>query len=455
MLKKILSEKSILFLILFIAVFLRFSSLAVFMYKNDITISENGMSAYPLGDDSQIYYNTAKNLVEGKGYSITTTEIYQELPVFFKPTGIPSTYYQNYYPPVYSVFLSILYRLFGTSILVYAIPQIILGVATCYLAYFIARTAFSSKMGLLACFLLAIYHPLIWWTAYIRAETLFIFLLLLTIIFLMKAVQKNLDLKYIIFSGIALGISCLCRAVVLYLPIFIVFYFAILLFKKDKKRLFLGTTVFLLTFCVTLAPWSYRNHKIFKTYSVTSSDAWATFYGCNVMSPDLPFFDLYELKFPDEKVEILLPGDEKAASIAFVKDRPLTYAKLCLKRCIAFWSPITKKPSLIKKVLDTIIYIFVFPMAFYGFYKSKWWFDVGAGLKPAPTLLITVILYYTILHSLVGVDDALIYRYPIIPLICIFSAYGYYAYFTRIGHRPTLVNTDKTLESVMEQKIDT
>lgn len=440
MFKKILSEKSILIFILFIAVFLRFSSLAVFMYKNDITISENGMSAYPLGDDSQIYYNTAKNLVEGKGYSLTTTEIYQELPEFFKPTGIPNTYYQNFYPPVYSVFLSILYRLFGTSILVYAIPQIILGGATCYLAYCIARTAFSPKIGLLACFLLAIYHPLIWWTSYIRAETLFIFLLLLTIIFLMKAVQKNLDLKYIIFSGIALGISCLCRAVVLYLPIFIVSYFVILLFKKDKKRLFLGTTVFLLTFCVTLAPWSCRNHKIFKTYSVTSSDAWATFYGCNVMSPDLPFFDLYELKFPDEKVEILLPGGEKAASIAFVKDRPLTYAKLCLKRFITFWGPITKKPSLIKKVADTFIYIIVFPMAFYGFYKSKWWVNAGAGLRPAPTLLITVILYYTILHSLVGVDDALIYRYPIIPLICIFSAYGYYTYFRRIG---TQTNTDK------------
>ena len=435
MLKKILSEKSILIFILFIAVFLRFSSLAVFMYKNDITISENGMSAYPLGDDSQIYYNTAKNLVEGKGYSITTTEIYRELPVFFKPTGIPNTYYQNYYPPVYSVFLSILYRLFGTSILVYAIPQIILGGATCYLAYFIARTAFSSKIGLLACFLLAIYHPLIWWTSYIRAETLFIFLLLLTIVFLMKAVQKNLDLKYIIFSGIALGMSCLCRAVVLYLPIFIVSYFVILLFKKDKKRLFLGTAVFLLTFCVTLAPWSYRNHKIFKTYSVTSSDAWATFYGCNV-----PFFDLYEINFNYVPAEIALLEGEKAASIAFVKDRPLTYAKLCLKRFIAFWGPITKKPSLIKKVVDTFIYIIVFPMAFYGFYKSKWW----TGFKSAPTLLITVILYYTVLHSLVGVDDALIYRYPIIPLICIFSAYGYYAYFTRIGHRPTLINTEKT-----------
>ncbi|MBM4056018.1 MAG: glycosyltransferase family 39 protein [Planctomycetes bacterium] len=429
MLKKILSEKNILIFILFVAVFLRFSSLAVFMYKNDIAISENGLSAYPIGDDSQIYYNTAKNLVEGKGYSITTTEIYQELPVFFKSTGIPDTYFQNFYPPVYSVFLSILYRIFGTSILVYAIPQIILGSATCYLVYVIARSAFSSKIGLLACFLLAIYHPLIWWTSYIRAETLFIFLLLLAIVFLTKAVRKNLDLKYIIFSGIALGMSCLCRTVVMYLPVFVVPYFAILFFKKDKKRLFLSTAVFLLAFCITLAPWSYRNHNIFKTYSVTSSDAWATFYGCNVMSPDLPFFDLYEIKFPDEKTDILLPGGEKAASIAFVKDRPLTYAKLCLKRFITFWGPITKKPSLIKKVADTFIYIIVFPMAFYGFYKSKWWVNAGAGLRPAPALLITVILYYTILHSAVGVDDALIYRYPIIPLICIFSAYGYYAYF--------------------------
>jgi len=129
-------------------------------------------------------------------------------------------------------------------------------------------------------------------------------------------------------------------------------------------------------------------------------------------------------------VDIRLPGGEKAASIAFVKDRPLTYAKLCLKRFITFWGPITKKPSFMKKVGDTLIYIIVFPMAFYGFYKSKWWvINSKSVFNPIPALLTTVILYYTILHSLVGVDDALIYRYPIIPLVCIFSAYGYYACF--------------------------
>ena len=426
---KILSEKSILIFILFIAFFARFTSLIVFMYKNNIPIHESGITAYPQVDDSQIYYDTAKNLAEGKGYSFTTTDVSQKLPEYFKPSHIPNTYYQNFYPPIYSSFLGILYRFFGISILVYAIPQIILGTMSCYLTYVIAKEIFSSKVGLLAGFLISIYHPIVWWTSYIRAETLFIFLLLLAILFLIKAVKNDLDIKNTILSGVFLAISCLCRTAILYLPIFIVFYFIIVFFRKDKKRLLCGIIIFLLSFYVSLLPWAYRNHTVFNNFSITSSDAWATFYGCNVSSEDLPFFDLYEIKYDEGKARQALSTGLKKASIAFVQKHPLKYVKLCLKRFITFWGPITKKPSFAKKVLDTFIYIIVFPMAFYGFYKSKWWFDVGAGLKPAPTLLITVILYYTILHSLVGVDDALIYRYPIIPLICIFSGYGYYTFF--------------------------
>ncbi|MBM2834020.1 MAG: 2 protein [Candidatus Brocadiaceae bacterium] len=427
---KILSKKSILIFILFIAFFVRFTSLVVFMYKNNIPIHESGISAYPQIDDSQIYYYTAKNLAEGKGYSFTTTDVPQKLPEYFKPSHIPNTYYQNFYPPIYSSFLGILYRFFGTSILVYAIPQIILGTMSCYLTYVIAKEIFSSKVGLLAGFLISIYHPIVWWTSYIRAETLFIFLLLLAILFLIKAVKNNLDTKNTILSGLFLAISCLCRTAVLYLPIFVVLYFIIVFFRKDRKRLMCGISIFLLSFCISLLPWTYRNYTVYNKFSITSSDAWATFYGCNVTSADLPFFDLYEIKYDEEKAALASSKGLKEASISFVKKHPIKYTKLCLKRFFAFWGPVTKKPSFIKKVVDTFIYIIIFPMAFWGFYRSKWWFDVGAGLKPAPTLLITVILYYTILHSLVGVDDALIYRYPIIPLICIFSAYGYYAYFT-------------------------
>ncbi|HHT9135999.1 MAG TPA: hypothetical protein ACFYEK_02015 [Candidatus Wunengus sp. YC60] len=184
---------------------------------------------------------------------------------------------------------------------------------------------------------------------------------------------------------------------------------------------------------MSVLPWAYRNYTLYNQFAITTTEDWDTFYVCNVTSADLPFFDLYEVKYDQDTEDdiklLMLAKGTKEASIVFIKKHTLKYLKLCTKRFLAYWGPVTKKPSFAKKVLDTFIYIIVFPMAFYGFYKSKWWFDVGAGFKPAPALLITVILYYTILHSLVGVDDALIYRYPIIPLICIFSGYGYYTFF--------------------------
>ena len=47
MVKKILTEKRILIFILFIAVFTRSIALILFMQKYDITVHDNGMSAYP------------------------------------------------------------------------------------------------------------------------------------------------------------------------------------------------------------------------------------------------------------------------------------------------------------------------------------------------------------------------------------------------------------------------
>jgi len=426
----ILTEKRVLILILFIAFFARFASLIVFMHKNNITVHESGM----IDSDSYLYYQSAINLASGKGYSISVTDQNQKLPASFKPSIIPNTYFHNYYPPVYSSFLSILYRFLGTSILVYAIPQIILGVIVCYLTYLITKEVFPLKAGLSASFLLAIYPPIVWWTSYIRNENLFIPLLLLTIIVLIKAAKNSLDIKNTILAGFFLAISCLCRSAILYLPIFIVFCFIMIFYKKDKKRLLYGMVFFLLSFYISLLPWAYRNYTVYNKFAITTTEAWDAFYACNVTSADLPFFDLYEIKYVQEKEDdvamLMASKGVKEASIAFVQKHPLKYAKLCLKRFITFWGPITKKPSFAKKVMDSFIYIIVFPMAFYGFYKSKWWVINGrTGFKPAPAFLITVILYYTILHSLVGVDDALIYRYPIIPLICIFSGYGYCTYF--------------------------
>ncbi|MEK7358833.1 MAG: glycosyltransferase family 39 protein [Planctomycetota bacterium] len=428
------SNKIILIIILFIAVLARSYSLTAFMHKYHISVHENGLAAYPQIDDSQLYYHTAVNLSEGKGYTFTITDAFR-YPVgaeAFKPSPIPGTYYNNHYPPLYSFFLSILYRVFGTSILVYAVPQIILGTFSCYLTYILAKEAFSSTVGLIAGFLLSIYPPIVWWTSYLRSENLFIPLQLLTILFLIRAAKNNLEVKNTVLSGIFCAISFLCRNVALYLPVFIVFYFLIVFFKKAKKKLLTGIILFLLAFYLPLLPWGYRNYTTYGTFSVTTVEDWDAFYMLNnEQEARAPLFELYRIKY-DPTVNIdLSSGEKELASKSFVKQHPLKYAKLCLKRFLAYWGPTTQKPSLLKKIADTLVYIVVFPMAFWGFYRSRWWSFTDAGFKPIPALLITVILYYTTLHSLVSVDDGLIYRYPIIPLICIFSAYGFYTYFKR------------------------
>ena len=66
----VLSEKKILITILFIAVFMRCFLLMVFMYTKNYTIKDSGLIEY----DQYIYYNSAINLSEGKGYAISFTD---------------------------------------------------------------------------------------------------------------------------------------------------------------------------------------------------------------------------------------------------------------------------------------------------------------------------------------------------------------------------------------------
>lgn len=399
MINKILSEKKILVLILVIAVFTRFIALIAFMQKNNITIHDNGMSAYPPGDDSQLYYQGAIDLINKKGYNV------------------------NLYPPGYSVFLSMLYHFLGTNILVYAIPQIIMGTMCCYFTYVIAKETLSSKVGLFASFILSVYPQIAWWNSYMRSENLFIPLQLLTIIFLIRAIKNNLDTRNIALAGIFFAISFLCRNVILYLPIFIAVYFFIFFFRTNRKKLMLGVATFFLSFYMPLLSWGYVNYTSSGQFAITANDDSGAFSVCNNLpTANLPFFDLYEIVIDYNKKGEISSG---IGGVTFVKKYPLKYSKLCFKRFLAFWSPTTKKPRFIKKVVDTFIYIVVFPAAFFGFYKSKWWLGKNKNMA----LLITIILYYTVLHSLAALDEALIYTYPIIPLICIFSAYGYYAYF--------------------------
>lgn len=91
-------------------------------------------------------------------------------------------------------------------------------------------------------------------------------LLLIVSIFFYKLVQKQ-SWKYFVLCGLSLGVLVLTRAVFMYLNIFMVLFLAYLGFSKliARRKLILGTLLFLACYFVIVGSWQIRNYIHFKS----------------------------------------------------------------------------------------------------------------------------------------------------------------------------------------------
>ena len=210
-------------------------------------------------NDATIYLGLAKNVLEGHGYSDQAIAPYA-------PTMSRE--------PVYPLFLSFLLFILKNNIFLIQISQAIIYAFTCLIIFRILtlivsdeRTAFKIAM------INALFPALPNYTAYLIAETLFAFLLALTVWFLVRAFKKN-DLKAYLFSGIFLGLATLTRAVVV---LFFSFVILIIILESIRryKRLFVSLILkqILLFFCgflIIVLPWMMRNSLVVGKFSISS-----------------------------------------------------------------------------------------------------------------------------------------------------------------------------------------
>lgn len=137
--------------------------------------------------------------------------------------------------PLYPLFLSLVYFVFGHSFFAVRAIQTMINATTCVIIYFIARQVFGEKSALLTAFIAAVFPAFIAYTGYILTEILFTFLLTLAIFTLIKAIKQT-ALRWYILSGFILGIGVLCKAAFIMFPFFI--GLVILFFTRpDKKRI--------------------------------------------------------------------------------------------------------------------------------------------------------------------------------------------------------------------------
>lgn len=171
---------------------------------------------------------------------------------------------------VMSVYFSLIIKMFGDSLLIYKVINVIMGLLSIYMIYKITEQIFSDeRLSLIAATIATLFPPFITYTGVFCTENIAIPCYLVSIYYLIKAFNADKSIRYIIISGVILSIGNLFRMMASVIVIAAVIYIAIFLKKKiAEKAKYIAT--FLVSFLVVLVSVNF----LLKSSRITEFDLW-------------------------------------------------------------------------------------------------------------------------------------------------------------------------------------
>jgi 4-amino-4-deoxy-L-arabinose transferase-like glycosyltransferase len=157
--------------------------------------------------------------------------------------------------PGYPLFLSLFvgHEVTGQTVDVILLAQAVLGILTILLVFDLCRRFLPAPLALIAALLTALSPHLVTATVYLLTETLFCFLMVLSIWLFAWAVERTRIIGFLL-SGIVLGMAALTRPAVQY---FIVPLALLLVFWRPARFRLVGVLV--LGCALAFLPWTARN----------------------------------------------------------------------------------------------------------------------------------------------------------------------------------------------------
>jgi 4-amino-4-deoxy-L-arabinose transferase-like glycosyltransferase len=215
------------------------------------------------GGDEPDYHHFATTVAAGEG--------------FVDRDGRPSAVR----PPLYPLALGGLYAVLGPDPDVGRAFQVVLGAVVVLLVYALGSRLFSRRVGLLAAALAAVNPSLIYLSALLTTENLYLVLLLL--ILLLTARRPATPQPGVVSfaaAGIVGGLLCLTRpggaAFVLLGGLAALFLSGIRIGARSARA-----AVFVLLAALVVAPWSIRNQRAFGEFVPFTTQGGFNFYACN------------------------------------------------------------------------------------------------------------------------------------------------------------------------------
>jgi 4-amino-4-deoxy-L-arabinose transferase-like glycosyltransferase len=171
-----------------------------------------------------------------------------------------------FYPPLYPLFLAGATWLTGSLAGAKAV-QAVVGSLLVPVVGRLGRLLWSPRVGLVAAVIAALYPDLVWFSVHFWSEALFLVLLWWGFERLISS-DVNRSVFVAIQSGVALGLAVLTRDTVLYFVPLAALWPAACGTQPGARRRALGV---LLALIVTVAPWTYRNWRLFGAFVPVST----------------------------------------------------------------------------------------------------------------------------------------------------------------------------------------
>lgn len=369
-----------------------------------------GIAAPPVSDAVE-YDRIAKNLLAGKGYVGISW-------------GNPQEHVTAYRVPLYTAVWAACLWLFGERYEMLRLANVACDLISIGLLFVIGRRLFGQRAGLVAAGWYALYPIAVLMTWALAAETMFVTLQLFLVWLCLRGAERP-DWRTFGAAGIVAGLGTLTRPnMLLTLPLLVVW--SLIVFWGKWPAFARSLLVFAVALLV-VAPWTYRNYRVFGRFiPVTSQSGANLLMGNNprvVTEPKYFGREVYQHEIPgfSEQLEGLPEAelDAKAGqlAVAWLKANPDKWAFLAWEKFKAYCSPFTRGPDRARRLVMLVSWGPVFVLGLPALLVCGWRYlrDRHAGL------LLHLIIVSTV-TGIVLVFFNFRYRFPSEPIWILFAS---------------------------------
>lgn len=346
-------------------------------------------------DDEYEYWKMVNNFLSGKGLMVAET-------------------LKAYRPPLYPLFLAMLVKMHA-GIPGIRIVQSFISAVTCILIYIVGKKIYNEKVAIMSACISAIYPFFIFYTGFLLTETLFIFLVVLSILTVINLEKSETFPSYGLLTGAVIGFAGLCRPTMeLFFPFCLIFILLSrdLLYKKIRKVLFACAG-----FIIVLSPWITRNYIAIGKFIPGTTMGGAVFWeGNNPYSEGGPcrYFPEGAWKVEESRRDSFFYN----LTFEYIRKDPARFVKLLGKKFLRFWNIVPNAAEYtgnLYRLISVLSFGLLLPFFILGMFMTDY--------NENTIVLTGIIVFFTLFHMVYLASIR--YRVAIEPFYILLACYGF------------------------------